>query len=475
VFLDGREVILALVKARTDLSKLARDAVAFLSGQREGLSAKDYQLPWKLALLPWLALGIPFLAMWLRVPGGVSGGGRFLWFLMAGLAVFIGVRWMRSEALTTRRRFAVAASVLFGFGLVLAGALAYRLANPNTVPASAWVPFTPPGLPCSVLMPGVSHSSSVTQRHAGVESTRVYSVRYPPLNKRFQLTVGRIDQGQDFGFRRDKVQILRDRARDLQNELMAYGNSNKFETITLPSGEKALQVIVTVAGHNSRTGSVETHVTRLILDNDRLFTLSVVGEDVDDGDPDVKRFFDSFRLMPAFALPSPGDLPGVVAYWSFDDFGPGFKNILITEGVRGKAAAFNGNSSFIEVEGRNDLDFPARTPFTIVGWVRTSGVDRTVCILCMQDGRNRDGPCALNLSLGGGFLFAQRPSFRLRFRPTEAGTISPLHERKTASSPCTATASLRRVARMGEVRVPGRAIAASWVAFGRTPGCAIRT
>ena len=104
LFLDGREVTIALTKQCTDLNHLAANVTAFLNGERTGLDLADYRLPRLLALMPWLALAIPFIAIWLKLPGGVSGGGRFLWFLLAALAVFFGFRWMRRAALSTGAR-----------------------------------------------------------------------------------------------------------------------------------------------------------------------------------------------------------------------------------------------------------------------------------------------------------------------------------------------------------------------------------
>ena len=49
----------ALVKARTDLNRLARDVVAFLTGRRAEVNGRAYALPWKLTLVPWLALAVP--------------------------------------------------------------------------------------------------------------------------------------------------------------------------------------------------------------------------------------------------------------------------------------------------------------------------------------------------------------------------------------------------------------------------------
>src|SRR5205823_3365438 len=58
VFLDGREVTLAVVRPRTDLNRLTRDVAAFLNGTRAELNGRSYGLPWKLALLPWLAVAL---------------------------------------------------------------------------------------------------------------------------------------------------------------------------------------------------------------------------------------------------------------------------------------------------------------------------------------------------------------------------------------------------------------------------------
>src|SRR5262249_53356067 len=138
VHLDGREIVLTLLRASTDLTRLARDTVTFLNGEKPGLDVRDYRLPWRMRLAPWLAVAVPFLAIWFRTLGGIHNGARFLWFLLALVVVFLGYRMLRREALSTRRRVVWLGIVVGGFFLLLGGAWAYRLANPLTVPKHLW-------------------------------------------------------------------------------------------------------------------------------------------------------------------------------------------------------------------------------------------------------------------------------------------------------------------------------------------------
>src|SRR5207249_1987461 len=120
-----------------------------------------------------------------------------------------------------------------------------------------------------------------------------------------------------------------------------------------------------------------TQVSRMFISGNRLYTLSVIGEDVDVDDPDVKKFFASFQLEKAPVAPSPKDITGVVAYWSFEnlqEFDPNgtlYQAVNQTEGVRGRGAAFEG-FGLVKFEQHPKLQFADKQAFSCVGWVRSN-------------------------------------------------------------------------------------------------------
>ncbi len=408
VFLDGREVTVALVKARTDLNRLARDVAAFLNGRRAEVNGRAYALPWKLTLLPWLALAVPFLAIWLRVLGGVHGGGRFLWFLVAGIAVLCGIKYMRRESLSTGRRAAVAGMAVGCCFLLLASAFAYRLLHPNTVPSQAWRPFDPPGQRCRILMPGVPMQG--VHVVAGINNTVIHTITVYEVEKTFTLGIGSLgplDRNQVGGWgeggRMEKCRHA------LEREVLGY-RSGKSQTVVLKSGEVGVQLEMALTGYNGR-GQHGTQISQLFIAGDQLFTLSVIGEDVDADDPDVKKFFGSFQLGAAVAPPSPESLTGVAAYWSFEDLttnkpaGTQYLDVEPTVGVRGRGAALNGGGAYVNLDGhRDELNFGANEPFSFVGWVKPQINEPRAYILSMNEGSL--DKTLLELSLENGNLVA---------------------------------------------------------------------
>ncbi len=395
VFLDGREVVLSLARTRTNLDRLARDAVAMLNGERMAMNGRDYALPWKLTLIPWLAATVPFLAIWLRVLGGIHGGSRFLWFLVAGLALLLGVKLMRREALSNRRRVVVAATAAGFCFLLLGGAFAYRLVYPLTVPASVWQTFTPPGQRCRILMPGTPPPPQ-HRPVGGIVNTFVYSVDVGNLDKHFSVSVGTLNRVEDPRSDLEKCRCA------LETEILTYGVP-KMEPIRLRSGEPGIQLVITLTG-NSLRGDMGMQVTRLFLSGDQLFTLSVRGEDLDPDDPDVKKFFDSFEIGKAAVAASPKELPGVVAYWSFDNVNQKpldrtqYVGVAQTMGIRHGAVSLTGWASYVNFDRVPQLDFEANQPFSCVGWFKADLSEKFAYVLCLTQER-RLVPGGLHLYL----------------------------------------------------------------------------
>ena len=80
-------------------------------------------------------------------------------------------------------------------------------------------------------------------------------------------------------------------------------------------------------------------------------------------------------------VPTPDKIPGVQAFWSFDDgmggtAQDGSRSKLAaaiheaewTEGIQGQALAFNGKDSYLDLGSDLALDIPEDSPFTLAGW-----------------------------------------------------------------------------------------------------------
>ena len=144
------------------------------------------------------------------------------------------------------------------------------------------------------------------------------------------------------------------------------------------------------------TAPTKTLVARVYVANDKTYTLIVLGARVKSDAPDVVKFFQSFRIQAAAnpnpAPPvgrqppaSPGDLNGLLAYWSFDNVqgdqaldesgnaltGTLHQATVINDGARGQALHCNGPGSYFDFSDANNLNFGAADDFTFCGWVRT--------------------------------------------------------------------------------------------------------
>jgi hypothetical protein len=103
----------------------------------------------------------------------------------------------------------------------------------------------------------------------------------------------------------------------------------------------------------------------------------------------------TFRAPPPRVPPAATDLPGVLGYWSFDDNSPASKvadqsgkgntatarGATRTEGIRGKALAFNGSDAYLDYGTSPDFNFAANASFTLACWVKTR---KTIAVVCGQ-------------------------------------------------------------------------------------------
>lgn len=133
---------------------------------------------------------------------------------------------------------------------------------------------------------------------------------------------------------------------------------------------------------------------------------------------------------------SPAKLPGLLAYWSFDE-GEGEQakdasrnrlhaklvNASWTEGVRGKAIRLSGKESYLDYGDSPRLSFAERAPFTIAFWTRTTRAKGTL----LSQRHSRDGGAIIDLLIADGKVKAQvRQNGNDVFGPTEilSGTIN---------------------------------------------------
>ena len=187
---------------------------------------------------------------------------------------------------------------------MLAGAFAYRVAHPNTIPARMWSRYSWDHLRCSVLMPAYPYDSRAGPEFTGITPALGMLARYAPLDKSFELYVGTLDR-IDGVPGRPPSEILQDCKRDLERELLSWNEYSKWERINSPNGGEGLQIVLTVSRYNAHKGQVQ--ITRMFVVDDRLYVLSVTGEDIEPSDDDVKKFFESFRVDSAF--PKAGSAP----------------------------------------------------------------------------------------------------------------------------------------------------------------------
>jgi hypothetical protein len=388
VFLDGREVVLNVIRGNTDLTKLARDMAAFLNGEKAALDNRDYRLPWRLRLSPWLALGVPFLAIWLRVLGGVHNGARFLWFLLAVMFVYLAYRIpLRRQALSTRRRVVWLGVVLGSFLLLLGGAWSYRAANPLTVRNALWQTRDLAAARCRIEMPTdrpdapLARSAS-SNFNGGTVTMERFQTYVTEQRKSFHVLCGRADnqQLQQWGGTRE---YLQQRRRDFERNEVGYDNSYNtrvdFVTVKGARDSLGLQFSFVRRDYNRGRGDEETYVARVFVMNGRVYILAVSGEDVYSGDPDVARFFESFQAQSPQVAVSPRMFTPVV-HWSFDNlqegdqFGQRYMNLLPAEGVLEGAGRFDLNQwdTHVNFSNRPNLNLGENQPFSIVGWFRTS-------------------------------------------------------------------------------------------------------
>jgi hypothetical protein len=129
---------------------------------------------------------------------------------------------------------------------------------------------------------------------------------------------------------------------------------------------------------------------------------------------------------PAHEPPSATKLPGLLAYWSFDegegesgvdDSGRRMKAKLVNvgrvPGFRGQALSFSGAGSYFDYGDSPRLSFKEKEPFTIAFWVLTRNSKGTL----LSHRNSRDGSPVIDILLSGGHLTSSTFPFKSTANP----------------------------------------------------------
>jgi hypothetical protein len=112
-------------------------------------------------------------------------------------------------------------------------------------------------------------------------------------------------------------------------------------------------------------------------------------------------------------IPSAGKLPGLIAYWPFnegngdkagDASGNGNHGIIHgakwIKGIRGKALWFDAQNVYFDYGAGPAFNFAPKSPFTITGWIQTAAAVGTI----VSQRNSKDGGADIEISLNNGKL-----------------------------------------------------------------------
>jgi hypothetical protein len=404
--LEDRMVEIQITRQNLYVYRLCADMADFLNGQKRTMSVKNYRMPWYLVGLAALPLGMVVAGIAFQIfgPGvltGILNGG--LWGgLGGGLAAAC---WF----LIQRERWPLAGRIAACLGLSVAGysvlIITGLLVRFGGLAESEWQAFSPPGGLCSVQMPGKPRfQAQQMPTPVGPIDLKMHLVERKHEDITFALAfcdypAGAIKGNVQAAF--DGVQ--EGAARNVQGRVV---NQRPIDL----QGFAGREVEIQAPGKG-------TVVVRYVIVRNRLYQLMVAGRWVRPGQVDVQRFFFSFQLQEAAApgakqapdglpapppdaspLPAPDPahlepprllkapldptaIPGLVAYWAFDEGhgafaaampDKGLKATLMADwckGVKGSALWFNGRKHFVDLGGDGRFNFGAKSDFTVAGWV----------------------------------------------------------------------------------------------------------
>ena len=284
--IDDRTVEVVLTRPNLYVCRLARDAAAFLRGERRPLDPRAYAMPIYLWLLPLLPLGIVFIGMNLKLfgtgflPGALNGG---LWgALGGGLA---GLCWwiVQREQWPTGVRLGVAVgSSVVGYVILIGTALVMN-SGPPPIPDAEWMDVELRADGCRILMPGrPQQQNQIVPTPVGPLHVDMYVVERKKEERAFVLAFSRLPAQQA-----NAEQIL---------DGVQQGAAKNL------NGTVADQTPITLTGFSGREVTIRapgkgTWLARYYLANGRLYQNVVFGKRIRRNSPDVQKFFDSFHLQ----------------------------------------------------------------------------------------------------------------------------------------------------------------------------------
>jgi hypothetical protein len=379
-----------------------------------------------------------------------------LWVFLGGLTAGAALIVAKQSWLRPRGRLIGATGVLglAGLGLLVAVILNAVLPSPYAVESMAWKSFSPPNGGYSVSMPGTPLRGRPTGfgGPAVVDQSESYSVELKPQQCIFMVRQEPLNN-VGLGGGGNANQAINNAFNQLQlnNSYGSYSYYNAFllqrnVPVAAPSGGgQGRDVLYKVT--NSHDGT-RWLAARIFVSGDKLYTLTALGPKFYDdlsGKPnaDVARFFNSFQLTSqARSAATPRDIPGLIAYWSFDDgvqqgdglmlrddANPNHIAVLhnvqpIDDGARGKALRFNGVTSAVDIGNSSDFTIGPGAEFAIAGWVRTTATRGAV----VSNRAELTGAPVIDVTVtNAGLLVAQvRPDGAETDQPVELGSRAPI-------------------------------------------------
>jgi hypothetical protein len=376
----GGEVGLAVVRERTDQSRLARDLSAFLNGDGPPPTADAYGLPrW-----PLLATVLPAGAAVAAVLGAVPAEGRewrFAWAALGAVAALLTAALLRRPAWSAAGRVAGAVAVTaLAWGLFAAAAAYAARPRPPHVHPALWRPFRTPDGRVEALLPGEPEPRA---QFAGLLTGDFHVVDLPQQSLSFMVgslkrpdvppgdVWAEVETVLREALTRSGARVVEDKRFDDLRRLV-------FDMDTA-DGERAVLLEVRPLYGQLFVGAVTGPGIRPKWLRDNPFRWEVV--------------------KPPFAT----SLTGALVCWGFDSGDSSWRySKQYPSGTRGllrvSTLDFTGNDHFWAYEDLPRLNFAAGAPFTFVLWVKTRQARATL----FSQRHTRDAAALIDLTLEDG-------------------------------------------------------------------------
>jgi hypothetical protein len=398
VDLGSRMLELRIDQRYCQRAALAADLVAFLSGRRGELRLGDYRPRRAVRLLALVPLLLPITLILLHEAGRM---GLYLWTAFGVAGTGLSLVLLRAESIALTRRLAwMGAFWIIGLVLALAGLPHLRRAE---LPPLTWRSHRAADDKWTVEMPGQAR-----ERNSGPGVS--VEVKLPGHEIDYEVRTKDIDAATFDGLQP---------AAHFSNARDAFLRAHRGWTVAAEA-ERILE-IYPARDYWARNGTGVRAALRVVVVRPRVYVLKVISQD-ELPHENVRRFFDSFRLLPAGqagpaeilgrdeptpvpadrrrgrppwsprmpALPAPPTSPkdlrggGLMGYWKFDE---GQGNLVRDasgfaqhgtlhggwwiEGVQGRAVMFDGRGDFFDFGDAKALNVPAASGWSVALWMAT--------------------------------------------------------------------------------------------------------